>query len=152
MAECNVDQYLRQRERNPETQEPELEAERHSQVEGDHLSPNLLLPLPRTPQYEPLVPQYEEPHCFQDRNFPELVNDLESEKETNDPLYWVESYRNLPKEYRSRTQGSPPHPLHLPPPPSPRPSLPPLQAHGVDLVTTDDLGNDKSTSPTKKPT
>ena len=103
MAECNVDQYLRQRERNPETQEPELEAERHSQVEGDHLSPNLLLPLPKTPRYEPPAPLNEEPHCFQDQNPLELLNGLEPEKEMNDPLYLAELYRNLPKEYWSHT-------------------------------------------------
>ena len=67
------------------------------------------------PQCEPPVPHYEEPHYSQDQNPLELVNGLEPEKETNDPLCLVGLCRNLPKEYWLRTQGPPPRPL----PPSP---------------------------------
>ena len=75
---------------------------RYSPVEGDRSSPGLLPPLLRMPRFEPLVPLYEGLHCFQDRNPLELVNGSEPEKETNDPQYLVELYRNLLKEYQSR--------------------------------------------------
>ena len=148
--ECSVGQYLRRKERNQETQEPEPEAARYSQVEGDRSSPSLLLPLPRTPQYEPPVPWCKGLHCFQDQNLLGLVNGLEPEKETDDPQCLAESCRNLPKEYRSCTQDLPPPLLPpLPPPRSPQPSLPPLQVCSVELATTNDLNNNRPTSPTR---
>ena len=92
-----------------------------------------------------LVPLYKEPHCSQDWNPPELVNGSEPVTEMNDPQCLAELCRNLLKEYWSRTQDPPP--LLSPPPPSPQPSLPPLQACSVEPATTDDLGNNKPTSP-----
>ena len=98
------------------------------------------------PQCELPVLQYEEPRYSQDQNPLELVNSLEPEKEMNDPQYLAESCRNLPKEYWSCIQDLLPPP---PPPQSPQQLLPPLQARNVELATTDDLGNDKPTSPTQ---
>ena len=107
--------------------------EKSSRLEENHPSPDPPWPLPRTPQCELPVLRYEEPRCSQDQNPPELVNGLELEKETNDPQYLAESCRNLPKEYRSHIQDL----------------LPPLQVHNEELATTDDLSNDKPTSPTR---
>ena len=118
--------------------------ERYSWLAEDRPSKDPPRPLPRTPRCEPPIPPYEEPRCSQDRNPLELVNGSELPKETNNPQCLAESYRILPKGYRSRTQDRPPPPPQSPPPPrSPQPS-PPL-VHSVDLVqqtittTTDQL-------------
>ena len=79
--EHSIGWYLRQKGQSQEKQEPELEAATYSQAEGDCSSPCLLLLPQGTPQYKPPVPQYEGPHCSQDRNPPELANDLKPEKD-----------------------------------------------------------------------
>ena len=72
--EYSVGRYLQQRERNPETQELEPEAERSSRLVEDRSSLDLPQPLPRMPQCEHPVPWYEEPHCFQDWSPLESMN------------------------------------------------------------------------------
>ena len=145
--ECSVGWYLWRKEQSLETQEPEPEPEKCSQAEGDCSSPSLLLPLPKMLRYEPPVPWYKGPRCFQDQNPLELANGSEPEKEVNDPQCLEELYRNLLKEYRSRTQDPPLPPL-LPPPRSPQPSPPLPPTRSVEPATTNDLDNNRPTSPT----